>query len=693
MKDLRLILWIFFTGIVLNSCSLDELDFSKLSDDAQWSPEMVVPLAKGKVSAWDFLHGAVESNESSLAKDSNGLLKIVYRQNDLLNYGVRDLFSFPASQAFALEEKPLGVIHPENIILSTQISLDELTNLLGGSLSQLSALDGSNAPFPSVSAPGLNAPFNTNGTSEFEYIVLSEGVLDIHIENRLKVPITVRGSLVDKASGNKIQEFTFNQVMPGEFKNVTSNLAGVELSNQVEFKLLSFETPGSVTPVGIHMQDYFKIKFMFNDLGISSGRLKVTDIHTLKAGDGFLDFEFEDTEMKGFAARLKKGLLTIRNTSSLPLSGSVNFTLNEIRYISTGLPVTATVPLNGNPTVISLDDSDINFTTNPSKTYNSVPYTYSITLDPSPNYVNYSSADVFKLDVALDNLDFKTLSGDFGKRALELEPGMFSMDMDLMERLSGGLKLANPTLSLTVRNSIGVPATMAFDFLATAKDGGSVALNAPAFEVPVPVHLGAANAVKTVVFDHQNSSIVDFVALPPSGSISYSGKVDFNPTVAVDLQNPNFLDVDGIFAMDLALELPLQLQITNLTFKDTTGITGSDYENVQTAELILKAKNGLPLDVEMQLLYVDTLSGQQFGASKFTKVLSAAHVSDAGVITPVESTHSLTLESSELVMLRKANGLVFCGKVSSPDAGATVAPIYSDSNIELSVVLKSKINM
>ncbi|HET6560168.1 MAG TPA: hypothetical protein VFG54_22765, partial [Prolixibacteraceae bacterium] len=370
MKDSHLILWIFLVAIVLNSCSLDELEFSKLSDDANWNPEVVIPLAKGNVKAWDLLNGAIKNNESTLVKGSDGLVNIVYRKNDLLRYDVSDLFSFPTSQSFFMDEKPLGDLHPEDIIMASQISLNDLTDLLGGSLSQLVAFNGMTFPFPAVSAPEVDAPFNLNGVSDFESITLSQGVLDIHIENKLQVPITIKGSLFDIVSNKMVKEFTFSNVMPGEFKNVTSDLSGEELSNQVEFKLLTFETPGSMTPVSINMQDYFKIKFMFKNLGISRGSMRVTKIQTLKEGNGFLDFTFPEAEMKAFGAHLKKGLLTIRNHNNLPLSGSINFTLNEIKYKSTGLPVSATVPLNGSPVVISLDNTDINFTTDPAMPYN-----------------------------------------------------------------------------------------------------------------------------------------------------------------------------------------------------------------------------------------------------------------------------------------------------------------------------------
>ena len=43
--------------------------------------------------------------------------------------------------------------------------------------------------------------------------------------------------------------------------------------------------------------------------------------------------------------------------------------------------------------------------------------------------------------------------------------------------------------------------------------------------------------------------------------------------------------------------------------------------------------------------------------------------------------------------LRKANGIVFSGTISSPSGGTGVASLYSDSMLELNLVMKSKINL
>ncbi|MDP2113803.1 MAG: hypothetical protein Q8K69_07070, partial [Bacteroidota bacterium] len=352
------------------------------------------------------------------------------------------------------------------------------------------------------------------------------------------------------------------------------------------------------------------------------------------------------------------------------------------------------VPLSGSSTTIDLAGANINFASDPVVPYNQIPYVYSLTVNSTAGYINYSATDIIKMDITLNGLEFKSITGDFGKRAITVDPDVFDLNVDMLDKIDGSFKLANPSLVLTIRNSIGMPAKVDLDFIATNKDGKTVALDPQVFTIPVPANINAGIATKTIVFNKDSSNIVDFIALPPTGQISYSGNVNFNPSATlITPQNPNFLDIDATFAIDMAMELPLELQISNLAFKDTSGINGSDYDKIESAELILNAKNGIPLDIDMQLIFIDTLQNIQFGASKKTKILSAAQVNSSGVITPVQSSQTFSLNAVEMENLRKANGIVFSGTVSSPSGGTVAAPIMSDSKLEMNVVIKAKVNL
>jgi hypothetical protein len=691
MKKYYYLIWLSLILFIVNSCNLDNLDFEKLSGEVNLKPEFVFPVAKANVTVWDLVQSANKENEDLITKDPNGLIKIIYRQNDLFTYNVRELLKFPASQSFSSGEKYIGDLFPEDVQVSRPLSLRELIGASNGQLDGFLAFNGMTMPFPAISMTSIDARFGMDEISDFTSITLSKGNLEIKMENKLQVPLTITGNLFDVGNNKVIADFTFSNIPPNGTKTNLVNLTGKQFSNKIQFRLLSFVTPGSATPVKINLDDFFKLDFSFKDLGITQGNVIVKNNQTLEGSSSTFFFDFPEPDMKSYGAVLKKGTLLIKTTNSSKLSGSISFTLSEVK--KNGVPIQMTIPLSGTSTTIDLSGAVFNFASDPITPYNRIPYEYSVTVNKTSGYVNYSTKDAFTMDITLSGLEFKSITGDFGKRSITVDPDVFDMNVDMFNRIDGGFKLANPKLELIIRNSIGMPASVDMDFTASNKDGATASLNPPIFEIPVPANINSGIATKSVVFDRNNSNIVNFIALPPSSQISYNGKVDFNQKNVVSPQNPNFLDVDAIFAIDMAMELPLELQISNLSFKDTSAIEAGDYDQIESADLILNAKNGVPLDIEMQLLFVDTISGTQYGASKSSKILSAATVNATGQITPVQSSHTFSLSKTEMDNLRKANGLVISGKISSTDPTKTVSPIMSDSKIEMNVVIKSKINL
>ncbi len=676
---------------LMNSCNLDNLDFDKLSKTVNLSPEFVVPVAKANITVWDLIQSANKENEDLITKDQNGLIKIVYKQNDLFKYNVREFLDFPVVQNFSSGDKLLGDISPEDISVTRDISLNELINNTNGALNTLVQFNGVMIPFPATSISDIVSRFTLDPISDFTSITLSKGTLGINMENKLKVPLTVKGNLFDLGNNRVITEFTFTNIAPGEKKSTSASLAGKQISNNIEFRMISFATTGSVTPVLIDLTDDFKLEFNLTGLGISQGNIKIKTSQNLEESKDVFKFDFPEPDLKAYNALLKKGALSIKTTNTSKLTGSVTFTLTEIK--KNGIPVQISIPLSGATTNIDLSGANINFGSDPVVPYNRIPYVYSLTVNSTAGYVNYSSTDLIKMDITLNGLEFKSVSGDFGKRAITVDPDVFDLNVDMLDKIGAGFKLSNPKLELIIRNSIGMPASVNLEFTASNKDGKSASLNPPIFEIPVPANINAGIATKSIVFDKSNSNIVNFIALPPTSQISYSGKVDFNSKVAVTPLNPNFLDVDATFGIDMVMELPMELQISNLAFKDTSGIDGSEYDKIESVELILNAKNGIPLDIDMQLFFVDTLKNIQFGASKKTKILSAAQVNTSGAITAVQSSQTFSLDAVEMENLRKANGIVFSGTVSSPSGGTVVAPIMSDSKLEMNVVIKAKVNL
>ncbi|MDP3642781.1 MAG: hypothetical protein Q8S54_06265 [Bacteroidota bacterium] len=695
MKKSVFILWSFVLLLLFNGCNLDGFDFDKLSSEVNISPEFVAPIANAKISVWDMVQSANKENDSVITTDQNGLIKIVYKQDSLFKYDVGEFLNFSDEPTIPTEKQYLPEIAPDNVNITSSIQLNDLVNLMAPALDAIKPLNGMSLPFPAIVFPGPAASFpNSEQIIDFTSITLSAGNLEVVLENKLKVPVTIQGVLFDKLNNRPVKDFTFTNIAPnGIAKTTLFSLTGVVLSNQVEFRMERFETSGSATPIVINLTDFFKLTFNLTGLKISSGTLKIKEAKTLDSSKGVFGFNFTDPnmkDMKAFGAVLKKGSLNIKANNNSPLTGNIVFTLNEIR--KGGVPVKASIPLNGINTIIDLSNSTIDFTKDPVIPYNQVPYTFSLEIQATSGNINYSTAQYIQMDIVMSNFEFQSFTGDFGKRSIVIDPGVFDMNVDMLNKIDGSFKLANPKLELTIHNSIGMPAKVDLDFTATNKAGATVALNPQVFTIPVPANLSAPVATKTIVFNRDSSNIVNFIALPPTGQISYSGKVDFNPsTTPVTPLKPNFLDMNATFVIDMAMELPLELQISNMAFKDTTSISGGDYDKLETAELILNARNGIPLDVDIQLQFIDTISKMQFGASKKTRILSATTLDSSGKM-PLQS-NKFTLEKADMVNLRKSNGIVIVGSISSPSAGAEVARIMSTSEIELNVVIKSKVNL
>jgi hypothetical protein len=692
MKKSIILIWSVMLLFLVNSCNLDSLDFNKLSDELNLSPEFVAPIAKANITVWDLLQSVNKDNKDLITKDPSGLVKIMYKQNDLFKYNVRDLLSFPVQQSFSSGDKPLGEIQPGNVSVSRSITLADLSGLAGGGPINV-ALQGMTVPFPAYSFNGPSFSYKIDQITDFTNVTLTKGSLEITFENKLKITVTLKGSLFDLGYNRKIKDdIVFNNIAPNAASKVTFDMAGIQLSNNLEFRLASFSTPGSTTPILIDKSDFVKLSADLKNASVSKGNLKV-NTQTVQGGSGIESFVFPKADLKAYAMVLKKGTMSVKISNSSKINGSINLNLPEIK--KNGISISANVPLSGSSVAIDLAGANFNFTSDPLVPYNRVPYSYNIQVNSTTGYVDYASTDVIKVDMTLTGLEFKSVHGDFGKQSIQIDPNTFDLNLDMLDKIEGNFKLSNPKLELIFHNSIGMPASVALNLKASNKSGQQVLLTRTpsAFDIPVPANINAGIATSSMVFDKQNSNIVSFIALPPSGKISYSGKADFNKSNVVTPLNPNFLDMDATFAIDLAMELPIELQVNNLTFKDTTGISGENFDNIENAELIINARNGIPLDVDVQLFFIDTISKSQYGSSKKLKILTGAQISSTGVITPTVTSQPFGLDANEMKNLRKANGVVFSGTINSPTGGTGISSLYSDSKLELNLVVKSKINL
>jgi len=191
MKKLPFVCSILLLLFLANSCKMDNLDFSKLSKTMNLNPEIVVPVAKANITVWDLVQSVNKNNVNQITQDPNGLIQIVYKQDNIYNYDVRKFLNFPGQESASSGDKQLGEISPGDVSVSRTISLSDLVGNLGGSLNTVQQFDGMTVPFPPLSFSNLAVPFNLNQIADFTSVTISSGNLGIILENKMKVPMTI----------------------------------------------------------------------------------------------------------------------------------------------------------------------------------------------------------------------------------------------------------------------------------------------------------------------------------------------------------------------------------------------------------------------------------------------------------------------------------------------------------------------
>lgn len=672
-----------------SSCNLDNFDFNKLSEDINISPEMVMPMAKANITVWDIIESVNDENDTLLKTGDKDIIKIVYTEEGIYKYQVRDFINLPDHKEFNSGNKEIGNIKLNTFSKERGVSISQLQDKLTGAIDNIT--NGAQQ-LPALSYDPISIEYNVEGIDKFENVDFAKGELIISLKNNFQTHyITVEASLIDKASNTTIKDVVFSNIMPNNLSsNVKVSLDNRSFSNQLSFRItkLIVHQNNFVEMIDL-ATDIFLFKMSFNNLEVKSGRVKV-ETQRIENFSGSFDFNFDDG-VEVYEAGLKGGGLEISSVNHSPLSGTLNITFPEIKKM--GAPIVVSIPFTGQSSKQNLSNALINLSSDLNNSFNKVPYTYSIDLNASNGFINYNANDYVRLDVNLSMLEFKTVKGNFGKKQVKIDDGSFNMDMEFLDKIAGDFRLANPKLQLILTNGIGVPAQVTANFVAQNKSGKTVSLDPAPFIVTTPASLNSPAVKQTVSFDKTNSNIVEFVALPPSGNVSYSGNIDFNASNTVTLANPNFFDLDASLQIDLGVDLPFELQVNNLTFEDTVKMDSGDLDKIKSAELIVNAVNEIPLDIDVQLFFVDTISGQQYSSSAKSKLLNAAQISDAGVITATNSSNTISLSETELSGLKKANGIIIKGSISSPASGTKTAVIYSKSKLNINVALKTKLDL
>ncbi len=410
----------------------------------------------------------------------------------------------------------------------------------------------------------------------------------------------------------------------------------------------------------------------------------------LKAGEAVIDIS---------SSIQNRGILTI-HSNDLILGGQPYMQTLVVSDASGSFTDQVIIDLAGS--ILSLDN-----TTHPDTTYMDLNFDFYVINDEN----DIQPSQMVDIMNTFRNLEFEKAFGYAGSFDSLLVDQ--SMDFDFLgDDFEGSVSLQNPQINIDVQNSFGMKFGIKMqDIEGRFADGSTTMINLdPTIDTIVinapDLLTQVGETVPTILtIDSSNSNMADLATTDLRG-LDFSARAIGNPLG----DTSNFL-LDSSH-MDLTLEVlvPMNLKIEDVVMKDTfefeipdsLGETELDPENFVSMFVQLDTKNGLPLEVEVQVYFVDSLWAVQdslFDDSN-RKILPSGILDPGGsgkVITRNEESVTVTVDRDMIENIWDVENIIFEASLQTTPDETTGDPefvkLYSGYSLYFKVAAGAEISI
>ncbi len=431
-----------------------------------------------------------------------------------------------------------------------------------------------------------------------------------------------------------------------KFDNITidpvdTDMAFPVINSSITFKEL-VERGDENTIVGIYPgTNQFYVSFRdTNEFGLASDQFTIPSqsfsesvewpFPSIPLVESGVDYDFEESFEESFTAingvelksiDLSAGSITIslNNSFSHPISGNlILVSLKEADGTSVVAPFN--IPANGADNIdVAMANRTLDLYSTANDTYNTFAYSVSATITTNSTAGIYTGQGV-SFNMNIGGLDFNELRGEFNY-SFDTDYLFSSLDIFSSAYISN-MHLADPRLELTLENGFGIPSSLSlfkFEFVNTntpalvnvANEG---VLGEEDLKISLPNYLAPATentqyGTSLYKLNGQNSNIEDIFDIAPNqlnfGATFTLGdnSGDHNQFVRRD-SKINFISYIEVPLEGWATTLVLQDTLENIEWPSIDDLGEVDEESLDV-ELRFIFNNGLPLDMNLQVLFVD----------------------------------------------------------------------------------------
>ncbi len=383
----------------------------------------------------------------------------------------------------------------------------------------------------------------------------------------------------------------------------------------------------------------------------------------------------------------KSGNLQVNLSSSMAVPHFVTFTLPGFLSNGAALSHQFSVPAGGGslshtfPLSGVVADFEENNQRNNFKYRVSISGTYNSSLGLSSGSVS-AGLVVFGLP------QYSNIKGYFGQFTIPINSSV--VEINLFDNFKAGdLVVTNPSVDFFVRNSFGFPVEVLIDPLnVVSNELGTINVTGGFFGTPFLIaypplsRIGQFDTTRILV-DNQNSNIVSVFSSAPR-------RVNYGLSLGTNEPNPNvtqFITDSSVIKVDAKVLLPAEGLIRIFTIADTfdIDITDLDEDNIQRAFMKIYMDNSFPLDVDVQLYFLD--SGNLVFDSLLpneARIIASGTINTEGrVIQSTIVNTDVEVDRARFKSLRRAKKVLAQGKLKTTNAGNSIIRIYTDNRLIL----------
>lgn len=654
--------------------------------------ECVVPVAFGH-----FRIGEVIDNfdtDSVLRSNDDSEFSFVFKEDSIAQLTIAELLELPASIELKEQSFKLGDIDVEPRVYKEHVSIDDLKRMLtSNTIIQDLPIDGS-IYFPNIEFLETEDENMAFQIEEFDFMKqghFSKGEIKVTFKNSF--PTNCKLSLILFDENNSFKEtlnFGFSTddgVAPNETEVQSVFLKNKTIDGAIGYKVNFMSLSESSGLVNIQREQGMDFDFEMLNMSVYDGLFKSVDF-SYESPIQYFDVELEENiELTSIA--MNSGTLDLKLTKDFDFTGNVVVTIPSIQR--NGKDLTLDIELGDNiVTDVFLDLTDTDVILNKLQGRNTLAYKISIANTSATEYVQLTAVDEISFEGAFKNYNIDCVEGDFGTHNFDVEFESIDLYKEFVEIISGEVFGDEPKLNIFFTNPIGIPFEFELVIDAYSRSGDSVRVVKEPFVLDYPKSIDDQPVHSSILFDTQNSTLKDFVTLPPDSFINFYAKATMNPYS--EGHNENFLLMNEPVSIGVEFEVPILLKGKIFNYIDTIALSTIDLdESVEDARLIFQSQNTVPLQVDFNVQAFDSLSGNVLGEEMFVTILGAALTDPFGnVIDTTFSENVLDVDVTNIDALSNANSLIVRASFMSPESGTNPAKLSDDQSFDVKVVLDVK---